>query len=163
MRASVIKLETIAVGTIAVFSAVFLLQTYEYGRRAALFPRLVSLTILLLAGIFLVSRLRRALTRKTAAVREESVRREGVSEGTRAGGVNWLVALSAAAGFCVLIYLVGFGPSTFVYVSAHLYLAGYRRHSVVFLFALAMAAVVIVTAYLFNIQLPEGVLFEKMT
>jgi hypothetical protein len=161
MRASVIKMETIAVGTIAVFSAVFLLQTYAYGRRAALFPRLVSLTILLLTGIFIVSRIRKALKRKTVAAEEESV--GVVSEAARAGGMNWLVALSAATGFCALIYLIGFGPSTFIYVSSHLYLAGYRRHSVVFLFALAMAAVVIVTAYLFNIQLPGGVLFERIT
>jgi hypothetical protein len=84
------------------------------------------------------------------------------SEVSQAGGINWLLTLSAATGFFVLIYLVGFGPSTFFYVTAHLYLAGYRRHRVIFLFALAMAIVIFLTGYLFTIPLPEGVLVQMI-
>jgi hypothetical protein len=160
MKASWFRLETIAVGTIAVFSALFLLQTYDYGRRAALFPRLISVTILVLTALFIVSRLRRGLKRGAAAQRE-SLRAEVRSE-TRGGGISWLLALAAASGFSALIYLIGFGFATFVYIATHLYLAAYRRHIVVFLFALAMAAVMVLTGHLFNIQLPRGVLVEMI-
>jgi len=155
MREQLLKFETFAVGTIAVFSGLFLLQTYQYGRRAALFPRVVSFTILFLTGFFIVSRIRRAMVKPPA---KKETTRIVQSEITQAGGVHWLLTLSAATGFFVLIYLVGFGPSTFFYVTAHLYLAGYRRHRVIFLFALAMAIVIFLTGYLFTIPLPEGVL-----
>jgi hypothetical protein len=160
MKASWFRLEIIAVGTIAVFSALFLLQTYDYGRRAALFPRLISVTILFLTAVFIVSRLGRGLKR-AAATQRENLRPEVGSE-TRAGGISWLLALAAASGFSALIYLIGFGFATFAYVATHLYLAGYRRHIVVFFFARAMAAVMVFTGYLFNIQLPRGVLVEMI-
>jgi hypothetical protein len=160
MKASWFRLEIIAIGTIAIFSALFLLQTYDYGRRAALFPRLISVTILFLTAIFVVTRVRRGMKRAPAAPRE-SPRAEVGSE-SRAGGISWLLALAAATGFSALIYLIGFCFSTLVYVASHLYLAGYRRHGVVFLFAVAMAALVAVTGYLFNIQLPRGVVVEMI-
>jgi uncharacterized membrane protein YfcA len=163
MRDQLLKLETFAVGTIAVFSALFLLQTYEYGRRAALFPKLVSFTILFLTGCFLVSRLRRAIKRqRTEVKKKETIPVEVESEATQPAGVHWLLTLSAATGFFVLIYLVGFGPATFFYVATHLSLAGYRRHSVIALFALAMAIIIVGTGYLFTIPLPEGVLVEMI-
>jgi hypothetical protein len=161
MRAPWFKIEMLAAGTIAVFSAAFLFQTYDYGRRAALFPRLISVAILLLTAIFLVSRLRRGSKRTPAiADAEKRVGGETARRETRRAGMNWLLAFGAASGFSALIYLIGFGPSTFVYVASHLYLAGYRRHAVGFLFALAMATVVVLTGHLFGIQLPRGVLVE---
>lgn len=161
MREQLLKFETFAVATIAVFSGLFLVQTYEYGRRAALFPRGVSITILFLTGFFIVSRIRRAMSKQKTAMKEATVPAEVSGKVTEVGGVNWLLTLSAATGFFVLIYLFGFGPSTFFYVTAHLYLAGYRRHGVIFLFALAMAIVIVLTGYLFTIPLPDGVLVQR--
>ncbi len=159
MREHLQKFETFAVGAIAVFSGLFLIQTYQYGRRAALFPRVVSFTILFLTAFFIVSRIRRTMVKPPAKKETASVIR---TEITQAGGVHWLVTLSAATGFFVLIYLIGFGPSTFFYVATHLYLAGYRRHTVTFLFALAMAIIIVGTGYLFTIPLPQGVLVETL-
>lgn len=162
MRENLPKFETFAVATVAVFSGLFFVQTYEYGRRAALFPRVVSGTVLFLTGFFVVSRIRRAMAKQKTAMKEQPVTVEVVSEVNEAGGVNWLLTLSAAMTFFVLIYLVGFGLSTFVYVATHLYLAGYRRHRVIFLFAIAMAIVIVGAGYLFTIPLPEGVLVQMI-
>jgi hypothetical protein len=162
MREHLRKFETFAVGTIAVFSGLFLFQTYDYGRRAALFPRVVSITVLFLTGFFIISRIRKAMAKQKTALKEQPVTVEIVSEVNEAGGVNWLLTLSSATAFFVLIYFVGFGLSTFVYVATHLYLAGDRRHSVIFSFAIAMAIIIVGTGYLFNISLPEGVLVQMI-
>jgi hypothetical protein len=162
MREYLLKFETVAVATIAGFSGLFLFQTYQYGHRAALFPRVVSLTVLFLTGFFIVSRLRRAMAKQKSAAKEEPARVKIAGELDRAAGVNWLVTLSAATAFFILIYLVGFGLATFIYVAAHLYLAGYRRHSVVFLFAMAMAVLIVGTGYLFSIPLPQGLLVQMI-
>jgi hypothetical protein len=122
----------------------------------------VSLTVLFLTGFFIVSRLRRAMAKQKSAAKEEPARVEIASELDQAGSVNWLVTLSAATAFFILIYLVGFGLATFIYVAAHLYLAGYRRHSVVFLFAMAMAVLIVGTGYLFSIPLPQGLLVQMI-
>lgn len=159
MREHSLKFETFAVGAIALFSGLFFLQTYQYGRRAALFPRVVSLTILFLTGVFIVSRIRRAMVKPPSKKETASVVQSEISQ---ARGVNWLLTLSAATGYCALIYLIGFGPATFFYVVTHLYLAGYPRRTVTFLFALAMAIIIVVTGYLFTVPLPEGLLMEML-
>ena len=162
MRSHLLKFEAFAVAIIAIFSGVFLLQTYEYGRRAALFPRVVSITVLSLTGFFIVSRLRRATINKNVPAKESPARTEIGDEANQSAGVNWLAALGVAIGFFVLIYLVGFGPATLIYVSAHLYMAGYRRHGLIFLFAIAMAILVVATAYLFAVPVPGGMLVDMI-
>ena len=143
MRGRLAAFEALAVGVIAVFASLFLFQTYHYGHRAALFPRAISVAILFLIGVFVVSRLRAAVVKPQP------------DTGTPH---SWLLAFGVVTGFVVSIYLVGFAVSTFVYVATHLYLAGYRRHGVIFSFALAMAVGIAAAGYVFAIPLPSGVL-----
>lgn len=157
------RFETFAVAAIGVFSGLFLLQTYQYGRRAALFPRIISLTVLFLTGVFVVSRVRRISKQKTASSKEETVRPPSGTKPATAEGVNWLLTLAAATGFLVFVNLIGFGAATFFYVAVHLYLAGYYRHPVIWAFAAAMAITIVGTAYLFAIPLPQGLLIEMIS
>jgi hypothetical protein len=62
----------------------------------------------------------------------------------------------------VFIYFIGFAAATFFYVAAHLYLAGYHRHQVVWAFAAAMAITMLGTAYLFAIPLPQGLVVDMI-
>ena len=162
MKSYLWRFETFAVVAIGVFSGLFLFQTYQYGRRAALFPRIISLTVLFLAVVFVYSRVRRTRKQKAPFSKEETVRAPSGAEPAAAEGVNWLLTLAAATGFLVFIYFIGFAAATFFYVAAHLYLAGYHRHQVIWAFAAAMAITMLGTAYLFAIPLPQGLVVDMI-
>ncbi len=161
MKKYLLRFETFAVGAIALFSGLFLYQTYQYGRRAALFPRIISLTVLFLTAVFFYSRVRR-IRKQTGASETTVIDTNSGRSCDGAEKVSWIVTLSVATAFLVLIYLIGFGPATFFYVPAHLYISGYRRHKVIFGFALAMAILMVGSGYLFSIPLPQGVLIESI-
>ncbi len=162
MKGYWLRFETFAVGVIGVFSGLFLFQTYQYGRRAALFPRIISGAVLFLTRFFIGSRIRRIKKQKGLPSEKKRHRMPVETEVAAAQGINWLLTLAAATGFFVLIYFIGFGGATFFYVTTHLYLSGYREHKVIFGFALAMAILMVGSGYLFSIPLPWGVLVERM-
>ena len=152
------RYETLAVGAIGLFSVIFLIQTYDYGRKAALFPRLVCCIVLFLILFFIVSRLRRMLKKRSVPSQEEPVRKEVITEAGQTPGLKWTLTFGLAMGFCLLMYLIGFGPATVCYLAVHTYLAGYRKCKVIFLFALAVGAIMVFFGRLFQIPLPEGIL-----
>lgn len=152
------RYETLAVSAIGLFCIIFLIQTYDYGRRAALFPRLVCLIVLFLILFFLFSRLRRMLKKGGVPSQEGVVRTEVITEAGQPTGLKWTLTLGLAMGFCFLIYLIGFGPATVCYLAVHTHLAGYRKRKVTFLFALAVGAIIVSFGRLFQIPLPEGIL-----
>jgi len=155
------KFETVAVGAIGAFSLLFLIQTYTYGRRAALFPRLISWIVLFLILFFIASRVLRLLKRK-GATDAEPLPAKGAAAADSSQRVRWTVTFGAAIGFCILMYLIGFGPATAFYLATHIYLAGYRKLKVIFLYALALGAMMVFIGYLFKVPLPEGIFVEPI-
>ena len=163
MKKYLMRFETMAVGTIGLFSVLFLIQTYNYGRRAALFPRIMSLTVLILILFYIFSRIRWMLKKKGALSKKEPVRAGVVVKADQHQGVNWPLTFGAGIGFCILMFLIGFGMSTVCYIATHTYLAGYRKHKVIFLYALAMGVMMVLIGYAFMIPLPKGVLVEMIS
>lgn len=159
MKKFLLRYETVAVTVIALFCIIFLVQTFEYGRRAGLFPRLISWVVLFLILVFIVSRLRRFWKSRGAPSPEET-RSECVTKADQPQGMKWTLTFALAMGFCILLYLVGFGPATVCYLSAHIYLAGYRKGRVIIVYALAVGVIMVAFGYLFQIPLPEGILVE---
>jgi FtsH-binding integral membrane protein len=152
------RYEAVAVSAIGVFCVIFLVQTYNYGHKAALFPRLVCFFVLFLILFFIVSRLRRMLKRRGVPSQDEPIQAEGITEAGQPQGVKWTLTFGLAMGFCLLMYLIGFGPATVCYLAVHTYLAGYRKVKMLFLYALAVGAIMVFFGYLFKIPLPEGIL-----
>ncbi len=163
MRKFLSRYETVAVGAICAFSALFLVQTYDYGRRAALFPRAISILVLFLILCFIFSRIRRMFKEKRSPSKEVPHRAEGAGEAGQRQGVKWILSFGGAIGFCILMYLIGFGLATVCYVAAHTYWAGYRRHKVTFMYALALGIMMVLIGYLFMIPLPQGILVEMIS
>jgi hypothetical protein len=163
MRKYLMRFETVAVGAIGLFSALFFIQTYNYGRRAALFPRIISLLVLFLILVFIISRIHRVLKKKRASSKEEPVWAEGVAKVKKPQGVNWPLTFGGGIGFCILMYFIGFGLSTVCYMVTHTYLAGYRKHKIIFLYALALGVTMVLIGYAFMIPLPKGVLVEMIS
>ncbi len=162
MRKYLWRYETVAVGAIFAFSALFLIQTYNYGRRAALFPRAISIFVLFLILFFIFSRARRMFKEKEPSSKEVPRRAEGPREAGQRQGVKWTVSFGGAIGFCILMYLIGFGLATVCYVAAHTHWAGYRRHKVTFTYALVLGIIMVLIGYLFMIPLPQGILVEMI-
>ncbi len=158
MNKHVWRYEALAAGVIGVFCTIFLIQTYDYGRKAALFPRLMCFTVLFLLVFFIVSRIRRFLKMKQAPPQQDQVTAEGAAEADSLHVVKWPLTFGLAIGFCLLMTLIGFGPATVCYLAAHTYIAGYRKGKVIFLFALAVGAIMVFLGRLFKIPLPEGIL-----
>ncbi len=157
------KFETVAVGAIGAFSLLFLIQTYNYGRRAALFPRLISGIVLFLILFFIASRVRRLLKiKRKGATAAESLPAKGEAVADSSQRVKWTLTFGAAIGFCILMYLIGFGPATAFYLATHIYLAGYRKLKVIFLYALALGAMMVFIGHLFKVPLPEGIFVEPI-
>jgi FtsH-binding integral membrane protein len=152
------RYETLAVGAIGLFCVIFLTQTYDYGRKAALFPRLVCFIVLFLILFYIFSRLRRMLKKGAVPSQEEPVRTEARTEAGQPQGLKWTLTFGLAMGFCLLMYLIGFGPATVCYLAVHTYLAGYRKRKVIFVFALAVGAIIVFFGRLFKIPLPDGIL-----
>lgn len=163
MKKYLMRFETVAVGTIGLFSALFFIQTYNYGRRAALFPRIVSLMVLILVLFYIFSRIRRMLKKKGTLSKKEPVQAGVVAQADQPQGVNWTLTFGAGIGFCILMFLIGFGLSTVCYMVTHTYLAGYRKHKIIFLYALAMGVTMVLIGYAFMIPLPKGVLVEMIS
>jgi hypothetical protein len=152
------RYETVAVSAIGLFCAYFLVQTYNYGHKAALFPRLVCSIVLFLILVFIISSLRRRSKRGEVSSQAKPVRTEGIAEAGQPQGVKWTLTFGLAMGFCLLMYLIGFGLATFCYLALHTRLAGYRKGKVIFFFALAVAGIMVFFGGLFHISLPEGIL-----
>lgn len=158
MKKWLFQFETVAVAVIGIFSAVFLVQTYDYGRRAGLFPRLISWTVLVLILIFVVSRVRRAWGRSKEAAPAKPV--GALDKAGRPAGVKWTLSFGLALAYCLLVYLIGFGPATFGYLLAHIQLAGNRRRAIAAVYALVVAAIMVLMGTFFKIPLPQGILVE---
>jgi uncharacterized membrane protein YfcA len=163
MKKSQLRFEIAAIAGIALFSGIFLVRTYDYNYRAALFPRLVSYTVLILLLYYVFSRVRRYLKeRKESTAKEVTPQTEEGAETEERRGMSWVVAFGIAIGFLILIYLTGFAVAAVCYMAAHIYLTGYRNHKIVLLYALFIGIALVSFEYLFDISLPKGILFEMI-
>jgi hypothetical protein len=162
MKKSQLRFEVATIAGIGLFAAVFLIRTYDYPRRAALFPRGISIIILFLLLLFIASRVRRYLKKKGASAKEApSQTAEGEDSGRRQA-MPWILTFGIAAGFLILIYLIGFAVAALCYLVTHIYLTGYRNHKVVWLYALVIGMALISFEYLFAVSLPKGILVEMI-
>ena len=151
--------EMVAAAVIGVFCTYFLIETYTYGPKAALFPRLICFFVLFLSVIFFVSRIRRFLKMKALSASETQTKKQDAESHE---SVKWFLTFGLAIGFCILMTLIGFGPAAVCYLALHSYMAGYRKIKVILIVALIVAAAMVLFGRMFNIPLPEGILFEMM-
>jgi len=137
------------------FAASFLVQSWELGQTAAMFPRLVagaSLALLALVTAF-------ELMGKGSARKKPL---EAVT--TRApDAILWPVALAVQIGYIALVVLVGFSLATLIYLMGSPLQMRYRRWGVLGAFAILLTATVVASfTYLFHVRLPEGLLWSSL-
>jgi hypothetical protein len=141
---------------IGVISVVFLLMTADLGRTAALFPKILSITIIALVVIYIGVQL--YLCRQNPPLNphgEEAEAKKGLGENVPQSG-RWYVIIGAIAIYMGLIYLIGFGVASFFFGIALPHFGGYRKMKVVIPVSLGMAIFMVVIARLFHIPLPTG-------
>lgn len=163
MKKITLTLETVMIITLIFLVSASLYRSFDFTRMSALFPKLVSITILVLFGLLIVTRI-------YSRDKGEESESEGAVECQREGDlkpqpidrrIHWSMSFFIMLGYLALIFLLGFGLSTIAYGLAFSYIAGYRKHKVIYPYALAMAVIIImVFGKFFQIPLPEGLIFE---
>ena len=141
---------------IGVISAAFLMMTGDLGRTAALFPKILSVTIIVLVVVYIGVQIYLGFKNSSA---EPSGKEAGESKETAEGAPGmgrWYAVVGSIIVYMGLIFLIGFGAASLVFGIALPYYGGYRRMKVVIPVALGMTIGLVVIGRLFNIPLPEG-------
>jgi hypothetical protein len=141
---------------IGVISAAFLMMMGDLGRTAALFPKILSVTIIALVVVYIGVQVYLGFKNPPA----ESSGKEAGEKKERAEGAHkmgrWYVIVGSIIVYMGMITLIGFGEASLVFGIALPYYGGYRRMKVVIPVALGMTIGLVVIGRLFNIPLPEG-------
>ena len=148
-------LDLSAAAIIGVIAVIFLMMSGDLGRTAALFPKILSVTIIGLVAIYVGVQVYSNFRNPPA----ESPGKEGEKKelaGDVAKPGSWYIIIGAIVVYMGLIWLIGFGVASFVFGVALPYLGGYRRMKVVVPVSLGMTIGLVVIGRLFNIPLPAG-------
>ena len=149
-------LDLAAAVIIGAISVAFLMMTGDLGRTAALFPKILSVTIIVLVVPYIGVQIYIHFKNPPAAPsgREAGEKKEAAKDAPKPG--RWYVIIGSIVVYMGLIYLIGFGPASLIFGIALPYFGGYRRMKVVIPVALGMTIGLVVIGRLFNIPLPEG-------
>ncbi len=151
-------LDLLAPGIIGIIAGALLIMTAKLGRTASLFPKILSLTIIVLVVYYIVEELYKNFKQPaTLASKEEA---PGAKEAPMSG--RWEIMMASMAVYLGLIYLIGFAAASFFYGIFLPYLGGYRRMKVTIPVALGMAALLVLIGKVFNIPLPAGLLITSL-
>lgn len=135
------------------FAIVFIVRAQEFGRTAALFPRVVAGLSL---GILLAMLAVRFLQKRGGKVSGKPAEEQQSPD-----AVSWPAALGVQGVYVAMIVLLGFPLATFIYLLSSPLQMRYRRWAVVTPYALLMTvAVTISFVYLFHVRLPEPLLWQ---
>ena len=150
-----------------IFAIVFLFQVRNLNETAALFPRIVSTFVLILGVSALISRVRPGKRQFRAPESQETVRDIDAIQTLvkKEGTLSWLVSLSWAGAYFLLLFIVGFVIATLLYALViPLAMEGFNKRNVRtgIIFALLMALAMIGFERAFYIDLPQGYLLELM-
>lgn len=164
MKKRTLSFETAMIAGLLLFAGIFFGWTYTFPATAALLPRLVSFAMIGLTLLHIVTKVVKTKTAKGSRQQKEKIMQEkSGEESDHTPGMNWRISSLLMLGFMVLIYLIGFGPATFVSSLTVPYLLGYRNYKVVVPFAAGMTAIIILGfGKLFMIPLPVGLLWESI-
>lgn len=147
--------ESLLLLILIVFAAGFFLEAGNLGETAGLFPSLVAEASLLLFAIAIGLR----FFGKFPAGQDSDVHRSGRSPDT----IVWFVGIPLQVGYLLLIVLLGFPLATLMYLFGFPRLMNYRRWGVLVPYATLLTTGIIVSfIYLFNIRLPEGLLWSSL-
>jgi len=141
---------------IGVIAVAFLMMTGDLGRTAALFPKILSVTIIVLVVIYIGVQIYLIFKNPPAETsgKETGEKKEAAEDAIKSG--RWYIISGSIVVYMGLIPLIGFGAASFVFGIALPYYGGYRRMKVVIPVALGMTIGLMVIGRLFNIPLPEG-------
>ncbi len=125
-----------------------MLLTKDYNPTAALFPRLVALSSLVLIVLDLSLRL---FTDETAMAAEK--------EEKKSDSVSWYAALALQGGYIAFIYLIGFSAATLLFLLLCPWHLRYRRWPITVIHGALLTLVIVGSFHLFfHVRLPKGFL-----
>jgi hypothetical protein len=141
---------------IGVISVAFLMMTADLGRTAALFPKILSIAIIVLVVLYIGVQI--YINHKNPSLESpgEKVEAKKVLAGDVPKPGRWYIIIGSIGIYMGLIYLIGFGVASFAFGVALPYCNGYRRMKVVVPVSLGMTVGLVVIGRLFNIPLPAG-------
>ena len=149
-------LDLLAPVIIGGISVAFLMMTADLGRTAALFPKVLSITIIALVVLHIGVQI--YLNHKNTPL--ESPGKEAEANNVFAGDVSkpnsWYIIIGSIGIYMGLMYLIGFGVASFVFGVALPYGNGYRRMKVVVPVSLGMTVGLVIIGKLFDIPIPAG-------
>jgi hypothetical protein len=141
---------------IGAISVAFLMMTGDLGRTAALFPKILSITIIALVLIYIGAQITIIFKNpRTESSGKEAGEKKGAAEDAPESGRRYIIIGSIVV-YMGLISLIGFGAASFLFGIALPYYGGYRRMKVVIPVALGMTVGLMVIGRLFHIPLPTG-------
>ena len=141
---------------IGAISAAFLMMMGDLGSTAALFPNILSVTIIALVTLYVGVQIYIIFKNHPveSSGKETGEKKKAAEDAPRMG--RWYIIVGSIVVYMGLISLIGFGAASFVFGIALPYYGGYRRMKVVIPVSLGMTVGLMVIGSLFNIPLPEG-------
>jgi len=155
------RLEMIAVLVIGLFSATFLKMTFAYGKKAAMFPRIISIFVLIIAIYYVIGQVVAAIKQPQGSS-PVAAKKLAEPETKILGQAPRNVLIGSFLVYALLIYVIGFAGATLCYGIGIPYIAGYRKKAVIIVFAVAMTIMMVVIGKVFMIPLPEGLIITKL-
>ena len=135
------------------FAAVFLILSRDYNYTAALFPRYIAIVSLLSLAALIVQLFRHSV-RSSGASDEEVIE-------PSAGAISRPVVFALQGAYILFIYVLGFFAATFLFLLIAPIQLRYKRWRVVVVQSLVVTLAVAGSfLWLFNIQLPAGVIWD---
>jgi hypothetical protein len=143
---------------LALFGWAFL-ETAQWSIRAALFPRIVTATAVVLTALHLLQALRRL--RRPAATRDEANPDDVEYIFRTAGARRWAATLGWVAAFFVLLYVTGLYVTAPVYSLLYLRFVGKRTWIFSAIYAIVIAVVLYVAfALALGVPTPPGLFVD---
>jgi hypothetical protein len=150
-------LAIVIMGSIA---TAMLIATRDLGRTAALFPKIISVTILALIVLYIGVQI--YLHFNKSVVKSEGNAVETQMDEKSPGGVpksgGWYTVIGFIVIYIGLMYLIGFALASLLFMLVLAYIAGYRRMKTLIPVTLAIAVGLVIIGKLFHIKLPTGLL-----
>ena len=150
----ILDLDLILMAILGAFAAAFLIDSRSYNPTAALFPRLISIIVLLLVLWTAAHRLWELFGRPQGVSRSA----ERVAPKQK-GVMTWYGSLITIVIYFLLIYVIGFTWAALVYLVVLPILLGYRKYKIIFaIAAMWTLSFVLVFTYVVHTRIPGGLL-----
>ena len=152
-KANTIKQDIFVTSVLAIFSLYILLTTNNYPEEAGAFPKIVSILVIALCILQLVL----SSLKLSSVIKSVDNPKEEISKNTT--NKTFIITAITLIVYPILIFVIGFIPSTLIYLVYTMYTYGYRNKVRIALISVGVLSVIyIIFEVMLRIKLPIGLM-----